>query len=847
MMCSAKVWLSGVCLLLASRAIAADAVIVVAADASPLVRLAAREVNRYVYVRTGERLPVRPAAAAGRDSIRLLIDKGLGAQAYRMRTAGTAATGRTLTLAGGGDVAVLYAAYHFAETLGVRFYLHGDVLPDQRIPFVLPNLDETHTPLFETRGILPFHDFTEGPDWWEEDDYKAYLTQMVKMRMNLLNLHCYPEGAAGPEPLVWIGHPDDVDARGKVAFSPPSRWASTNYHSWGHAPMPTSGFAAGASRLFEEDDFGPSVTRGHRPEPASPAASNEVFERTSGMLRGAFGYGRRLGVGICLGTEAPLTIPRAVQARLREKGLNPESPDVRQKIYEGMFARIARAYPIDHYLLWTPEVWTWRGATQPEIDATANDIKTALAALKAQGNPFGFGTSGWELGPKQDRGLFDNLLPKDAVMSCINRNIGFNWVDQEFVRIKNRPRWAIPWMEDDSAMVLPQLWAGRMRRDAADALAYGCSGLLGIHWRTKILAPNVSALAKAAWSQDGWNPDAGKPAAEQAPTGELPPLPKRKRDLPCADFYTDLSAAWFGPGVAAEMASFLTRYDGDNGAYDVIQGRATLPRPNTWLYGPGAIVANPGPWAEAAQRYTFVDDLTALRQRVNGAGNRDRFDYWLNSFRHLRAVDEAACARGALDIAMERVKAEKDATRRKELARTGALPARIRLARTWETMMTWLLVATDTPGELGTIANLELATRGKLQFVNGHDTALAEALGEPALPASTKVSSRYQGEPRIIVPTQRSVVSKGETPTLKVIVLDNEDPAEAVLCWRALGAGEFRGLPLRHVARGVYQVILPAVPDEGAEYYLRVMTAAGKPLVWPATAPGQNFTIVQLP
>jgi hypothetical protein len=51
MMCSAKVWLSGVCLLLASRAIAADAVIVVAADASPLVRLAAREVNRYVYVR----------------------------------------------------------------------------------------------------------------------------------------------------------------------------------------------------------------------------------------------------------------------------------------------------------------------------------------------------------------------------------------------------------------------------------------------------------------------------------------------------------------------------------------------------------------------------------------------------------------------------------------------------------------------------------------------------------------------------------------------------------------------------------------------------------------------------
>ena len=161
--------------------------------------------------------------------------------------------------------------------------------------------------------------------------------------------------------------------------------------------------------------------------------------------------------------------------------------------------------------------------------------------------------------------------------------------------------------------------------------------------------------------------------------------------------------------------------------------------------------------------------------------------------------------------------------------------------------MTWLLAVTDTPGDLGTIANLELATRGKLEFVNGHDKALADALGEPALPATASVSSRYQGEPRIIVPTQRSVVSKGETPILKVMVLDNEDPAEAVLFWRTLGVGECRRLPLRHLARGVYQVTLPAVPAEGAEYYVRVKTAAGKALVWPATAPGLNFTILQLP
>ncbi len=39
-----------------------------------------------------------------------------------------------MTLLGGGDsAAVLYAAYAWAETMGVRFMLHEDVLPDQLV------------------------------------------------------------------------------------------------------------------------------------------------------------------------------------------------------------------------------------------------------------------------------------------------------------------------------------------------------------------------------------------------------------------------------------------------------------------------------------------------------------------------------------------------------------------------------------------------------------------------------------------------------------------------------------------------------------------------------------------
>jgi len=140
-----------------------DLQIVCASDATANVKLAAKEVRRYVYLRTGELLPVANSGMG----IAVKIDPVLGPQEYRLKS-----NGGSLTISGGSDVAVLYGAYAFAEKLDVRFYLHGDVIPDQKIPFAIPKLDETCKPAFAMRGILPFHDFPEGPDLWEADDYK---------------------------------------------------------------------------------------------------------------------------------------------------------------------------------------------------------------------------------------------------------------------------------------------------------------------------------------------------------------------------------------------------------------------------------------------------------------------------------------------------------------------------------------------------------------------------------------------------------------------------------------------------------------------------------------------------
>ena len=497
--------------------------IIISEDAAPLEDLAAREIRRYIYLRTGELLPVERKAELmdGRRTAVCVLDKnrfpatalddaslrreaaGLSEQEYLLKTVSQRGKNRTLVV-GGNGVGTLYGAYRLAERLGVRFYLHGDVIPDDRVPLQIPFVEETGRPLFPLRGIHPFHDFPEGPDWWDLADYKTYLAQLPKLRMNFIGLHTYPEGHPNAEPTVWIGLAEDSTDDGTVRFAYPSSYMSTARGNWGYEPAKTGDYHFGAANLFAGDDHGAEVMQGLIPQPQTIEDSIALFNRTGAMLREAFSFGRALGVKNCVGTESPLTAPELVKKRLLEKGMNPQDPAVVQELYKGIFSRISNAYPLDYYWIWTDENWTWSDAGPEKVKAVADDIRTALEAAKEVAPPFSLATCGWVLGPPGDRTLFDRVLPKDIALSAINREVGKAPLDPAFGRIVSRPKWAIPWLEDDPALTSPQLWVGRTRRDAADALAYGCTGLLGIHWRTRVLGPNIAALAQAGWDQKPW-------------------------------------------------------------------------------------------------------------------------------------------------------------------------------------------------------------------------------------------------------------------------------------------------------------------------------------------------------
>lgn len=174
--------------------------------------LAAKEVRRYIYLRTGELLPLTTGDAIPEGDVVLVAEQAHSLVAdlqswidYTNPPSGfliksVEQEDRTLLVISGADPdATLYGAYRFAEHLGVGFGLEGDIIPDVPIELDLGGHDEVAVPLLETRGLLPFHDFPEGPDFWNTDDYLMVVSQMPKLGLNFIGLHNYPRWSSTEE------------------------------------------------------------------------------------------------------------------------------------------------------------------------------------------------------------------------------------------------------------------------------------------------------------------------------------------------------------------------------------------------------------------------------------------------------------------------------------------------------------------------------------------------------------------------------------------------------------------------------------------------------------------------
>jgi len=825
-------------------------VVILPDGADPVTITAAREMRRYVYQRTQilpeivslseykgrslkEIILVPVSERDNQDLLPAFFTKDnfpRGEQGYTILTQSRGKKNTTV-ISGSDANGLLYGTYKFIEMLGVKFALHGDVLPDRFTDYFPPDTLVKGSPLFSLRGILPFHDFPEGPDWWTKEDYKAIIAQLPKMGMNFIGLHTYPEftddNFVRAEPTVWIGLEDQSDKKGVVNAAYPVLHFHTLGSTWGSAAKNTSEFTGGASQIFDTDNYGSTYMKDISPWPHTPEENIELFNQVGEILDEAFGFAKSLGVKTCIGTETPLTIPVRVKENMLAAGLDPETDESKVLLYQGIFKRIRQRHHLDYYWLWTPENWTWEGEESiQELPTAEKDILSALVALENTGSPFSLATCGWVLGPASDRAYFDKILPKDIPFSCINRNVGFAPVEKGFQKVSGRDKWQISWIEDDPALISPQLWAGRVRKDAVDAKNYGCNGLMGIHWRTKILDPGFDALAQAGWNIGSWS--------EQSR--------ENIRSLPVDEFYYQWAKKEFGEECALKIGKIFASLDGSPEIDPLSEQNsnqrwtAKLLRTSSWIDGPGGLLTFAEPWEVTEKHFDFIEQLVACKDSLSGAGNISRFDYWLKTFQYNRELAYLGTQLAIIDSLHSHIQKEKNPERKKDIIENQVIPVREVITGSWDRMITLLLETVETRGEMGTLANLELHNRGKLNILNKYDDEFSKILGAPIPPYN--LSMEYTGRDRIIVPAKRTLFEKVEEINIEVMVLSGTPVEGVTLYWKPLGGKSFEAAGATRINRDVFMVSLAGndIPQDGVEYYIEAQNE-NKTLIWPATAP----------
>ncbi|MHC4438314.1 MAG: alpha-glucuronidase family glycosyl hydrolase [Planctomycetota bacterium] len=824
--------------------------IVYPADSSLQELIAAKEVRRYIYLRTGQKLTLSKDNTIPEnvdlilvanidnkilESLRDSLNYKINPDGFIIKTINQNSR-QILVITGYDSTSTLYGAYRYSEHLGVGFSLIRDVIPDKKITLDISDFDEVGEPLLKTRGILPFHDFPEGPDLWNTDDYMVVISQLPKLGMNFIGLHTYPWASTtqdkdknifqGPEPTVWVGLEQDINPDGTVKWSYPAYYAHTHRpdRRWGFAAYDTEHFHAGACQLFQTNGFGSDVIG--EVMPSDVKSSNQVFNRTGKMFKKVFNHANNLGVKTAVGTELPMglepkgpevdydwirVMPPELQRRLSTMGKDPKDPSSIKQVYKGIFERIKRTHPLDYYWLWSWEVWSMHGVSDEQIDAFKNEMKIAYQALQEVNAPFQLALAGWIIGTADNPAEFDNTLPPQVpIYGLWDQAQGFEELSA------GRVKWAATWLEEDWGLMQPQLEAHRIYADAKAALEKKCDALIAKHWRTRVLSSNIGSMKDILWIYG----QTGQPLEKKLPTN---------KNKWIEEFYLDWATRQFGPEAAKPIADIFTGFEkkGESGSGSMSHVLSwDSDDEDSGNAAPGAIMSNPEPWTSEKSKYAFITKFENLRSKVIGAGNLERFDYWLNVFMCYRIMAEYGTMRHRFEDAAENENWVE------------ALALRKRMARSFGKLMTHEIKKVSNSSDLGEIINLEILNWYQLMMLRW-DTKLKEGLGKE-IPADANPSIEYNGPPVMMVDAIRTNLYGDEPLNLKVRIIGKPD--SVTIYYRSLGEGKYQSKVLTHIARGVYALTLPPQPGD-FEYYLEAQSSSDK-VVYPVTAPNLNQTVV---
>ena len=734
-------------------------------------------------------------------------------------------------LTGATPQAVLYAVFDFLERQGAFFGLDGEVYPLEPLPGLsLPPAGHPWRaqPRFSVRGLVPWPDFLNCVTVYNREDWRAYLEAMVRMRFNTLGVHVYSGENQWAESFLSF----EYAGAGHLAYTDTS---ATN--RWGYLPERTSRFGMGSADFFADEVFGAEATTQAR-------NSWEAEERAQQLWREAFEYAQQLGIRTGVGFE-PYQIPDEIyraappEAHYQRAGqdaagprIDPESVAAKD-ILEIRLGRLLEAYPtVDYLWLWEDEEMNW-ASQKGDVPLSVTPFRQAYDFLRRHAPTKRLVISGWG-GVVRHFAYFHKTLPEEIVFSSLNDNLGWDPVSEEYGKLEGRERWPIPWLEDDPGMWLPQFHVARFVRDMDLAEQYGCQGLMGIHWRHRIMDADAGFQSGYSWNK------------ELTPTR----------------FFQGFASAQARAPRAAELARILEDTDRDRLILCSWTGEVKQ--------GHSEIHAYSGDYDEAFQFWEDYEPsdsvkksqaevarkLRALTDAASSPAEHERLNYLTRFVEFLTPYSESWSMARRLNQKLKQasdLKKQGKAEEASHLIQTEGVPLWLKMAPlVRETILDFqeIVSTRNDQGQLVSMHNKyeRLALYRLIASIYELSTIkppeVDRMCAEVRQPHATAA-------PRAFVPTRPTVLRKGERARVLAVVPGPMRVIGVTLFTRTEDASAWRPSPMKLEGRRTYsgEIQERGAPGFLMDYYVASEVEAGgvrKSLTCPPEAPSRHYTVTLL-
>lgn len=789
------------------------------APLSRKVKLASRELMtglRSLYSETEVR---QSDDGSGSEGVVLVLSVDRGSfrddQGYEISASAGGAT-----LRGATEQALLYAVFDFLERQGLLFGIDGTTVPIDRRPLQLPPAGQRWegNPRFAVRGLLPWPDFLNCISVYNPEDYRAYFAAMLRMRFNMFGMHVYTQNDPGPLAESYLSF-EFAGSGHRAALE------NSSMRSWGYLPQRTSTFGMGAPQYFDRETFGADATR-------LSADVWEIADQTTRMMRDAFSFAAELGIRTGIGFE-PYQNPAEIVSALPREALSCPGGLIESRTGRALLERrlgdLLERYPmVDYVWLWQDENANWQSRTK-EVPLSTTPFVQAHDFLRRHAPEKRLVVAGWGFVTHHFQSLH-RRLPEDIVFSALNDSLGWDPVNETFSGLDGRERWPIPWLEDDPSMWFPQFRASRFEMDMKRAQNFGCQGVLGIHWRHRIVDPTATYLSRAGWDSK----------------------------LTAAAHYERFCASVASEDRARQLAKLFNECDSGRAIASTFLGSYSnegyaKTRELTGDYDEAFLYEKYEPDVTALPRQQAIADrFRSLEAAAPSALERDRIGYFAGFVGlmppYCDAFEKAHQLGTVLEEAVKMRAAKNEAQAREHVSEKG-MPLWLAIAPlVRQTMLDYqkIIATRNDQGQLSSMQN-------KFVRIALHRLRLSLAEFSDELPPSVNqayeaaVSPTGANPPRVFVPTRPSLLRPGESLRLFVVAPGiDAGTSEVKLHLRREGRDEWESRNAQHAGRNVYTVQLgPFSASDGTMHYYASALSPGatEDLVDPPEAPRNVYLL----